>query len=687
MTTTSTTPRSTCSTMEPQPGDEYIREFASFIRANERGLAESGPTSRRLQRHSSPSLFSWLSTAQTQSPVVLQTNVHHLFYVLIRLEALGFPVGSLDVHVNSPSRPMNFPNIFPKDRSDALSLASFRSSFSAVSSFSLGGNWWSRSETLSIDMELKYIFSSLTKLPALSVGPPSKKVVQELMDDPPGQNAIPLDSFRNLQRLECEDIDPRTLLGWDRLSESLRSLKVKNSGLQDVTVVFIGAVRDDKARREGSASRSRYRDIPQQSISERDMPQPQPSTEPPELSTSHTPKSPTLSQEPLSSLQWAFLKHLYLPDNGLTFFPPELIPLLKSLTHLDLSSNLLVSVPSGLGDLYNLISLNLKDNLIDSVLGIYRHVGQVLSLVLSHNRLESICGLERLMALERIDLRHNLMEESSEIGRLSVLPNIRELWVKGNPFVEFEDRYRISCFEYFFKEGKDIVLDGTGPSAFERRNFITTETTTPASPPPPLISSSAHVIAVEHSRHISTISPTSRPNSPSPSPSPHLSPSSVPGNSAPRRKKGKRIVDFTAGMGEDTPTELKANETLKESTPPEGTAPETIVSELADETASRKYRHSRHQTEYAPSTSSSYPQNEMDAFMPRPIYTKRPSLMSGSATMSSRSDLRRARVSASVFEPTSIDIDDNAETYRKRVEVLKRDMGESWLKVYKQSQE
>jgi hypothetical protein len=30
--------------------------------------------------------------------------------------------------------------------------------------------------------------------------------------------------------------------------------------------------------------------------------------------------------------------------------------------------------------------------------------------------------------------------------------------------------------------------------------------------------------------------------------------------------------------------------------------------------------------------------------------------------------------------------DDNAEAYRKKIESLKEDMGESWLKIYSQSQ-
>ena len=90
--------------------------------------------------------------------------------------------------------------------------------------------------------------------------------------------------------------------------------------------------------------------------------------------------------------------------------------------------------------------------MIESVLGIYTKLGQVLTLNLSNNRLDSICGLERLVALERVDLRSNRLEESAEVGRLAVLPNIAEVWVEKNPFIESEENHRINCFEHFWKE-------------------------------------------------------------------------------------------------------------------------------------------------------------------------------------------------------------------------------------------
>ena len=695
-------------TMQAQDGDEFIRELASFIRQNERGLAESGPARRRIQPQQSSSywfLNSW--GAGSNTPVLLQTDAYHLFYLFIRLEALGLPVGSLDVHVDSPSRPMSYPNIYLEQRSaDSISFTSLRSSFSVVSNFSLGGSWWNRSEPPNIDTELKYIYSSFTKLPALSIGPPTKKVINELLQDPPGQNAIPLDAFKNLQFLECWDIDPRILLGWDRLAESLRSLKIRNSGLQDITSLFIGAVVDDQSRRQGSASRSRHRNIPQTVIPPLSS---VPTLERDNSSSSTVTILPTVTTPPpaptsqLSPLKWAFLKHLSLPDNGLTFFPSELIPQLKSIAHLDLSSNLLVSVPAGLGELYNLVSLNLTDNLIDSVLGIYQNLGQILSLNLSGNRLESLCGLERLLALERIDLRYNLLEESAEIGRLASLPNISQLWVEGNPFIEIEERYRINCFDYFWKDGKHITLDGTGPTLHERRNLSVQESSLST---PPFVSSSVPLIAVEPS----VISaPSLRREPSSTSPSPHLSPISGSSIGAGRKKKPKRVVDLNEDKnGESlhpdshvqrdavdfhrTPSNGVPNPTADDPTTikAEDDTPSTSVAvqPISEDRPPRRSRHNRYQTEYNPAFA---PPNISE---PNPMLISRPNAITGSATISPRSERRRARVSASVFEPAGPDawprqlsaVDDNAATFRKKIESLKNDMGDSWLKVYNQSQ-
>ncbi|KDR75953.1 hypothetical protein GALMADRAFT_248769 [Galerina marginata CBS 339.88] len=707
--------------METQSGDSYIRQLAAFIRANERGLAESGLARRRRnprQNLPSPSSFSplsWFSPSLSPPscrPVVLSIDTHHLFYILIRLEALGFDIGPLDIRVDSPSRPMSYTHIYPNQKdAETLSLASLRSSLSIVSKISLSGSWWTNYDAPGIDGELRYVYSSFTKLPALSIHAPGKQAIAELMNDSPDQNAIPLYVFKNLERLECENIDPRTLLGWDRLSESLKSLKIKKSGLDDVSDIIAGAVLDDLARRRGEHLTATPRLSPL-NLSLEATEDECPNSGPNKTVSLELPSPPRLS-----SSTWAFLKHLYLPDNALTSFPSEVLPYLTSLTHLDLSSNLLLSVPAGFGELYSLLSLNLADNLIDSVLGIFLNLGQILSLNLAHNRLESLCGLERLLALERLDLRYNLLEESSEISRLSALPNLSELWIEGNHFVEVEERYRVTCFDYFWREGKEISLDGTLPNMYERRNLnppdqvpsLRVQSTTASTP----------VIAIEHSR--TPLIPGAQQKDVTSSQLPHsLIPTATSGVGL-RRKKLTRIVDLEENNSEQSsPSGSHSRTGSKDSTrrprtlqaatlellSDKSSSPHSTeatgenrhipqyTNEATEETQAFRYgnrtnhasafisqppRHSRNQTDYIHRLSVLPPPREQSDLL------SHKSVRVGSII--SKSERRRARISASFFEPSGSDgiVDDSMDSYRKKIESLKQDMGDSWLKVYNQS--
>ncbi|KAI0746005.1 hypothetical protein C8Q76DRAFT_705715 [Earliella scabrosa] len=723
--------------MELEPGDDFVRRTAEFIRTHEAGLAAAVPVRRRRAKapqSSELSVFNplgWFSSdpsaVANAKPVVLAFDYHHLFYLLIRMEALGLDVGSLDIKVDSPSRPMNYIEIPTNgDKSDALSFVSLRSSLSAVSRLSLGAGWFGRPAPPSLDAELKYIYSSFTKLPALILHAPEPKHITELANDPPNDNALPIDAFKNLQSLQCTDIDPRTLLGWDRLAESLRSLTVKRSGLEDVTDIFISAVKDDQARREGRVSSLKSRKLSrgisrQSSFHSTKLPESVPEGDEDgeaeeadlEAVAEDTPK-PLPSTE-LPSLKWAFLRHLSLADNALTFLPTSFLQYLTSLTHLDLSSNLLVSVPPGLSALYNLVYLNLSDNMIDSVLGIYTNLGGVLTLILSHNRLESICGLERLYALERVDLRHNLIEESAEIGRLATLPNIAEVSVEGNPLVEIEEGYRIRCFDFFWKEKKNILLDGSPPGFYEKRYLTSPPPEQMTSSRPPSVAYSPPVVAVGSPSTINGVAAAhSSPlhSSPNSSPASHpTSPHLGAGNARGRKKKNKRIVDLDGGLnsseGSSRPTPSRTVSPVKRTVVPErppiptasapaptptqapAPPPSTSFSPPAAPTAQAtlvakpKSRHSRHMTEFAP---SSFSPDDSDAFNPTP--TGRPLGHRKSSTLT-RAQARRARVSASVYEPNKEEGDNQfreADAFRARIEALRSDMGDGWLKVFNQSQ-
>ncbi|TRM69636.1 hypothetical protein BD626DRAFT_474840 [Schizophyllum amplum] len=691
--------------MEQEGGDEYIRRKAAFIRTHDKRLAQSPffrRPRRRTQHAPSSSLsainpLAWFAAPDPAAPppLVFDIDTHHLFYLLMRMEALGIDVGNLDVAVDNPSRPMSYINFFNgADKSDTLSLASFRSSLSTMSGLSLGPGWWGRPEPPTIDAELKFIYSCFTKLPALSVTAPSRKVITELANEAPNTNAIPLDAFKNLYALECTDVDPRALLGWDRLAESLRSLKIKKSGLEDASDIFIGAVVDDQARREGSVSRKRHRRISRGPSRQPSFATRLPESVPEAVEEEGEDVPLSTSPEPvLSSLKWAFLKHLCLAENALTFFPADSLPHLTALTHLDLSSNLLVSIPTGLGALYNLVSLNLSDNMVDSVLHIYQNLGQVLYLNLSRNRLESLCGLERLPALERLDLRENLIEESAEVGRLVTLPNIQDVAIEGNLFTEYEENYRVACFDCFWKEGKTITLDGTPPSFYERRSLSTSPAKQMTSARPPSMAASPPVVAVASPPMDAAPSPPTSVQQQSPSLQ------AVAGRA--RKKRAKRIVQLDGENGSDVDSAREQSQARNKSDASEvaGDAERTDgpstrkqvkvprPSPPSPPTAPQRTRHSRHQTEVVGSWA-----DEEGSAPTKFVESRR---KGGSQTLSGRAAARRSRVSASVFEPPRREDsgergeegeDFDGEAYRRKIEALKKDMGDGWLKAFSQSQ-
>lgn len=187
-----------------------------------------------------------------------------------------------------------------------------------------------------------------------------------------------------------------------------------------------------------------------------------------------SPQQPTMT---LPTTKWRFLRHLSLADNSLTSISSaSLIPLAGSLTSLDLSSNLFVSVPECLAILSNLRALNLSGNMIDSLHSLTRSpLPAITALNLRGNRLNSLAGVERLLSLERLDVRENKLTDPMEVARLTGIPNLAEIWVATNPFTKTHSSYRVTIFNLFRTTPgytEDIVLDSQGPGMIEKRSLV-----------------------------------------------------------------------------------------------------------------------------------------------------------------------------------------------------------------------
>ncbi|PKS10256.1 hypothetical protein jhhlp_002006 [Lomentospora prolificans] len=179
----------------------------------------------------------------------------------------------------------------------------------------------------------------------------------------------------------------------------------------------------------------------------------------------------------LPASKWRFLRHLSLADNSLTSIAAtSLSPLSNTLHSFDLSSNLFTQIPDSLATLTALRSLNLSHCMIDSLHSLIRNpLPAITALNLRANRLHSIAGIEKLYPLERLDLRENRLTDPTEIARLTGIPDIREIWVDGNPFTRTHRNYRVIIFNLFRQTPgytEDIVIDGMGPTYSEKRLLV-----------------------------------------------------------------------------------------------------------------------------------------------------------------------------------------------------------------------
>ncbi|KAI1414666.1 hypothetical protein F5Y13DRAFT_13418 [Hypoxylon sp. FL1857] len=194
----------------------------------------------------------------------------------------------------------------------------------------------------------------------------------------------------------------------------------------------------------------------------------------------HNPRnsaSNLLAMGVLPASKWRFLKHLSLADNSLTVIPAaSLTPLADTLASLDLSTNLFTQIPDSLATLTALRALNLSHCMIDSLHSLLRNpLPAISALNLRANRLQSIAGIEKLFPLERLDLRDNRLTDPMELARLTGIPDIREIYVEGNPFTRSHRDYRITIFNLFRNTPgytEDIIIDGSGPTMSERRYLV-----------------------------------------------------------------------------------------------------------------------------------------------------------------------------------------------------------------------
>lgn len=195
-----------------------------------------------------------------------------------------------------------------------------------------------------------------------------------------------------------------------------------------------------------------------------------------EMTPRHS-SSDLLSMGILPSSKWRFLRHLSLADNGLIgLSTSSLAPVANTLQSLDLSGNPFSEIPDALASLTQLRALNLSGCMIASLSSLSRSpLPAITTLNLRNNRLLSLAGIQRLLSLERVDLRENQLHDPAELARLTGIPDIADLYVMKNPFTRTHSNYRITIFNLFrCSPGHvdDVTIDTMGPLYHEKKHLV-----------------------------------------------------------------------------------------------------------------------------------------------------------------------------------------------------------------------
>lgn len=229
-------------------GDEYIQRLSTYIRKNEEALA-NGLLCFSKHRN----------TTLKVKPLRLSFTIHHLYYITERIEQspLGVEVGPLNIKLDNPNHEPTFISFMANNarsskhfESDTRSISSINSMKSIVSSASV---YW-RSAAISkdpkvINKDIKYLYSSFTKVPCLILSPKTKISSINSYEEYPCDTSVPVKMFKNLQVLEMVDYEPNEIFGWHVLSEQLRILIIRKSKISDMAEVLFHLVIDDESGR------------------------------------------------------------------------------------------------------------------------------------------------------------------------------------------------------------------------------------------------------------------------------------------------------------------------------------------------------------------------------------------------------------------------------------------------------
>ncbi|CUM66717.1 uncharacterized protein PRCAT00004396001 [Priceomyces carsonii] len=475
-------------------GDIYIQRLSSYIRRNEEALANG------------LLCFSKNRGKTKVRPLRLSFSLHHLYYITERIDScsLGVDVGPLNIKLDIPNHEPTFILFMANNAknskhydNDTRSISSISSVKSIVSSTSV---YW-RSFGFNKDpkltnKELRYLYSSFTKIPCLIISPKTKVSSITSYEEYPCDTLVPVRMFKNLQVLEIVDYEPNEIFGWNTLSDQLRILIIKNSKTHHIEEVLFNLVIDDESGRssfishkqtkkhnnhfngvEGSPTHEAH-EYPQYNNNAFKYPVRARATT---TGTGSLPKELELNDilvtknpkdyQTLDERRWSLLKQLTVSETSITSIPPFVFKPLGNLVKLTLSNNLLEELPEGLDQLTNIKYLNFSDNYLTDLTNLPKNLPNLTTLSFNNNKIKDIRGLEDLISLEKIDLRKNELVKLSDLKPIVLLfKNIPHkfdnVYLSGNRLLK---TYRTDLFNLFngvrFKS--QIKIDDSRPGYFE----------------------------------------------------------------------------------------------------------------------------------------------------------------------------------------------------------------------------
>lgn len=374
------------------------------------------------------------------------------------------------------------------------------------------------------------------------------------------------------------------------------------------------------------------------------------------------------------STKWRFLRHLSLADNALTHInASSLAPLVNTLQSLDLSTNLFTEIPDSLASMTCLRALNLSNCMIESLHSLGRNpLPAITTLNLRSNRLNTLAGVDRLLSLERVDFRDNKLTDPTEVARLTGVPEIAEIYVHRNPFCKTHPAYRITIFNLFRKTpgySDDVVIDSTGPSASEKRQLVDRAPELPGGPVVrPVVEDDLPALPYVPPKVVKAIDvPSESPEALKRNGSLQRAKSSRSGQDSQRKKKGpkRRIVELSQNVSVQQPSSSSVTGLPYDNMMP-GTAPRVLLPATDIMTKHNPRFEEPLKDEAAGDPSKRKTQD--DRAVMDDTHTSHQQLPPIDTTTTSKSP-----------DTQPEDFDASNELYKKKIEALRQDFGNTWL--------